>query len=185
MLEAWKEIYDEVPGFDAHLKLHSLMPGGIHPKVVEWLPNCEFSGMPKSLPEVVDWYHSIDVLVTTSRGEGNNKPAMEAMATGATVIASDWRTAGMTGDGHANWLHPQAAFSTTGTMQYHDKEKGVVDFRIDKDALKEHIITCWKNRPQVASMGENAARWIRESLSWDKVTRDLERRIEKALIARS
>lgn len=177
MLEAWKELYDEVPGFDAHLHLHSLLSGGIHPQVTEWLPNVEFSWKVRSLPELVDWYHGVDVLVSTSRGEGNNKPCMEHMATGGTCIASDWA-------GHQNWLLPGANFALPGELHWHNEEQGVKDFRVDKEALKELIVTCWKDRPRVASMGERASHWIRESHSWEKIAADLEHRLEKARASR-
>lgn len=184
LLTAWRELFDEVPGFDAQLKLHT-MTEGMHPQITDWYPNVTLTDRAMDVPGVARWYHSIDVLVTTSRGEGNNKPAMEAMCSGATVIGSDWRLASNydgPGDGHANWHHEGATFAARGELCFDDQRYGVRDFRVSKDHLKELIVKCWKDRPMVADMGVRASNWIRESLPWEKVTRDLEARLEKALL---
>lgn len=174
LLNAWRELYDEVPGFDARLKLHT-MTEGMHPQIVDWYPNVTLTDRAMDVPGVARWYHGIDVLISPSRGEGNNKPAMEAMCSGATVIASDWA-------GHRNWLREGATFALRGELCYDDARLGVQDFRVDKDHLKQLILKCWSDRPMVAAMGGRASKWIRERLSWDRVAKDLEQRLEKALL---
>jgi len=167
MLQAWRELKEEYPDFDAVLELHTLCPG-LHPKIMEWIPDVIIHERAWSEAKLLDWYHSCDVLVSVSRGEGNNKPAMEMLATGATVIASDW-------SGHDNWLRPGHAYALPGTLlpaatppgtpQRHD----VLDFRVDKDVLKATILHCWSHPDEVAAKGLAGAAWIREHLSWDVV----------------
>lgn len=165
LLNAWRELKDE--GFDARLKIHTLA-AGLHPKIAEWLPDVEFSQHALNERELVGWYHDCDVLVSTSRGEGNNKPAMEMMATGGTVIATDW-------SGHQNWLHEDVAYPLSGRLMARTAPEGTFDFRADVEHLKELMRRCEARRAEVAWKGWNAAGWIKAAFSWDEVVAKLEK----------
>lgn len=168
LLGAWKELKEERPEFDAVLELKTSC-AGIHPRAVEVYPDLVLYDRAWTGEKVRDWYHSLDVLISVSRGEGNNKPAMEFMATGGTVIASDW-------SGHHNWLHPAATYALRGELHPagHDPD-GPLDFRADKEHLKELLWHCWTNRDEVENKGRVAEEWIRATLDWSKVVGRLEK----------
>lgn len=162
LIEAWKELKQERPDFDAQLYLHTLAPG-LHPKLQETVPDLILSQRPLSPQQMVDLYHSAHVYVSVSRGEGNNKPAMEFMATGGAVMATDW-------SGHQNWLYNDATYALPGELkQAQGAPEGVEEFYVDRNELKRTLLHCWSHREEVSKKGEIAARWIKSSMSWDHV----------------
>lgn len=162
LLDAWDELKKERPDFDAQLHLHTLAPG-LHPKIMERYPDVILTERPLPPEKVVDLYHGAHAYVCTSRGEGNNKPAMEFMAFGGTVLATDW-------SGHQNWLHPDATYPLPGKLEpAASAPEGVLEFRVDKEALKRQLLYCWSHREEVAKKGEIAASFIRSSHSWEHV----------------
>lgn len=163
MLDAWRELKQEHPEFDAVLTMHT-MARGLHPKIAEAYPDVEISDRTLDRKGLLRLYHGSDVLVSTSRGEGNNKPAMEFMATGGTVIASDW-------SGHQNWLHRDVTTAVPGTLQPVPGQPKAQDFHVDTEALKTALLDAWRNPSDTARRGERAATWVREALSWDVVVR--------------
>lgn len=171
LINAWNELKEEHPEFDAVIEFKTTKPG-VHPKIQDWMKDCKVYSESWPYEKVKQWYYSADVLVTPSRGEGNNKPAMEFMATGGTVIASDW-------SGHQNWLHPDCNYALKGELHRVDPQSPAEDFRADKDHLKELLYHCWANRPEAQEKGMNAARFIRQSLSWETVIEKLDRIITR------
>jgi len=162
MIEAWRQLKEEHPEFDAVLSMKTSCPG-LHPKLVEVYRDVEIHDRAWTPDQVLDWYHGIDVLVSVSRGEGNNKPAMEFMATGGPVIATNW-------SGHQNWLFPDSGYPVGGVLRpVHMHRDDVLDFRVDVDELKATILHTWKERQEVRLKGQRAARLVRQSLSWDAV----------------
>lgn len=168
MVEAWRQLKEERPDFDARLELKTSCPG-LHPAMADLYPDLTIHDRAWSPQRVKDWYADVDVLVSVSRGEGNNKPAMEFMATGGPVIASDW-------SGHQNWLYPDSGWPLPGVLRpvsIHTPD--VLDFRVDIDALKAALLDAWENRTETAEKGRRAARQIRGSLSWEIVCDKLAR----------
>jgi glycosyltransferase involved in cell wall biosynthesis len=163
VLNAWHQLTSEHPDFDAELIVHSFSPGlvGIVADGA-YGPRVTFSRRPLSRRELTELYHSCDVLVTPSRGEGNNKPAMEFMATGGCVIASDW-------SGHRNWLHPDCTIALPGTLTPVDDQPEAQEFVVDPEVLAEAMLNAWRNPRLVRRLGDRAATWIREKCSWDVV----------------
>jgi glycosyltransferase involved in cell wall biosynthesis len=167
LLAAWKELKAEHPEFDAVLHVKDTS-GAVHPRIVEAYPDVVLHQTPWSREALVAWYHEMDLLVSTSRGEGNNKPAMEFMATGGAVAATDW-------SGHQNWLHPGVGYPLRGQLQPVKPNHVAEDFRVDHDGLKETLLGCWGNRGDLARKGEHAATWIRQTHSWESIISRLER----------
>lgn len=162
LLQVWQELKAEHPEFDAVLSLKTSCPG-LHPKLVEVYPDVELYDRAWTPQQVLDWYSTVDVLVSVSRGEGNNKPAMEFMSTGGPVIATNW-------SGHQNWLYPDSGYPLRGVLRpVHPERDDVLDFRVDQQHLKDTLLHCWANRDEVAIKGQRAARLIRGSLSWEVV----------------
>src|SRR5699024_907995 len=111
-----------------------------------------------------------DVLVSTSRGEGNNKPAMEFMATGGTVIAPRW-------GGHENWMHRDATMEVDYTLPL--TEGGYRECEVDKESLKAALVAAWEDRAATTRRGVVAADWVRSSLGWPVVIDRLVQTIEE------
>lgn len=173
VLKVWQEIYNEVPGFDGLLDLRTLAPG-LHPGIMDVFPGVMIYDRPWERRRLVEWYQTVDVLISISRGEGVDKPAQEAMATGATCILSDW-------GGHREFGHPEITFSLPGVMKEIYGGNGARDFRIDPEDLKRQIVWCWENRGEVNEHGKRAASYIRSAFGWDKVADRILRGLEAEL----
>lgn len=172
LIEAWRQLKEERPDFDAVLELKTSCPG-IHPKIVEIIPDMVLHDRAWSPARVKEWYGEIDVLVSVSRGEGNNKPAMEFMSTGGPVIASDW-------SGHQNWLYPDSGWPLPGELRPVDINRpDVFEFHVDVNELKKALIDAWENRAETAEKGRRSARLVRGSLSWEIICEKLARVLEE------
>lgn len=162
LLDAWRELKQERSDFNAQLTLHTLAPG-LHPSLQNVYPDVTISQRPLDHDGVLRLYHDHHVYVTTSRGEGNNKPAMEFMATGGTVIATDWSA-------HQNWLYPDANYAVRGELrQAEHAPDGVQEFYVDRQALKNQLWHCYRNRHEVMNKGEAAAKWMRQGFTWQMI----------------
>lgn len=173
LLEAWRDMKRWYPECDARLHLHSVYRGGVHPKVVDGVygPDITMSTQALSHQELTGLYLSSDVLVSTARGEGNNKPAMEFMATGGTVIAPRW-------GGHENWMHADCTYEIDYDLTT-NPTTGTMDVDVDHESLVETMYHCWKNRGEVSQKGIKAAPWIRNSLGWPTVVDRLIRHLQE------
>lgn len=159
-LQAWRLAHEMDPTFDARLIMKTSCPG-LHPKIAEAYPGVEIITATWPTARVLEFYGQVDVLVSTSRGEGNNKPAMEFMSTGGPVMATNW-------SGHRNWLHPDTGYPLGGQLvKWSDDVR--FDFRVDLKQTAETFLHCWRNPAEVRRKGQIAARVIRADLSWEKV----------------
>jgi glycosyltransferase involved in cell wall biosynthesis len=175
LLGAWRELKKEKPEFDAELVMHTTEPTNLLPAAVEAFgPDVILSNKMLSRAELIDLYADCDVLVSPSRGEGNNKPAMEFMATGGTVIASDW-------SGHQNWLHPDHAFPVCGRLETAWGAPDAVEFAIDPQALKQTLWEAWADRKETRAKGQRAQQFVRTALDWKATVPHLVRFIEQQL----
>jgi glycosyltransferase involved in cell wall biosynthesis len=109
------------------------MSRSIHPLAVKAYDGMTLTNKPVSVEDVKAWYGDVDVLVTTSRGEGNNKPAMEFLATGGPVIATDW-------SGHQNWLHDDCCWRLPGELVEIAPGDVARDFRVDVEVLAKTLL---------------------------------------------
>lgn len=171
-LQAFRRAQEMDPDFDAVLVLKTSTTG-LHPAIMEAYPNVVIINEVWHQDKVVDFYGQVDVLVSTSRGEGNNKPAMEFMSTGGPVMATAW-------SGHMNWLHPDSGYPLNGQL-VEDPVTGTSDFRVDVQHTAETFLHCWRNQSEVRLKGEQAARRIRADLSWEKVCERLLQKIGTVL----
>jgi glycosyltransferase involved in cell wall biosynthesis len=165
LLGAWRDMQRLSPSVNAELVLHSYA-AGLHPKLAEaYGPGIVMSQRPLSRTEMQQLYADCDVLVSVSRGEGNNTPAMEFMATGGTVAASDWA-------GHRNWLNE---FTTplSGELVPAAGAPGAVEFAVDHDALVKTLYELASDRAGVAYRGQACADWVRSHMSWRRVLRPM------------
>jgi len=159
LLDAWRELKQEVPEFDAELTLKTACPG-LHPSIADVYPDVRVISAVWPPEMMTALYGEHDVMVSVSRGEGNNKPAMEFMATGGPVMASNW-------SGHRNWLHEDWTYPLSGTLV--DSGHGWSDFRVDKEHLKERLLECWRDRQRVQEKGRIARGVMLSRFSWKTV----------------
>lgn len=170
-LQAWQMAKQMDPEFDARLVLKTGC-AGLHPKIAEAYPDVEIITAMWDPPRVVQFYGEVDCLVSTSRGEGNNKPGMEFMSTGGPVMATNW-------SGHRNWLHPDSGYPLPGTLV--ENSDGVSDFRVDVVATAEMFLHVWRNRDEARQKGAVAARMIRADLSWEAVLHRMLREVSRVM----
>lgn len=171
LLDAWRDLKAMKPEFDARLHLHTLAPG-LHPAIADgaYGPDITITNRPLSHQELTGLYLASDVMVSTSRGEGNNKPAMEFMATGGTVLAPKW-------GGHENWMHRDLTYEIPFRL-VRDEETGTLDAEVDHAGLIDGLLACWNDRSATSMRGLQSASFIRSSLGWPVVIDRLIRRLE-------
>jgi glycosyltransferase involved in cell wall biosynthesis len=110
-----------------------------------------------SQQEMVDWYNSIDVFLTTGCAEGGPSPPIEAMSCGRSVIGTESGYLGEVVDNFSDGLlfTPYSCESTA-------KEK--------VDAIKSALETLDKDMLSVS--GDNARKKIENKYSWSVVAED-------------
>lgn len=128
--------------------------------------------------EVVKAFYQVQhVLVSPSRGEGKNVPALEFMSTGGTAIATNWA-------GHTQWLHPEYAYPLDYTLEPVNPEtKGTLNARASVDHLAELMLHCYHNREEVRQKARLASEIIPKAHSWDAVVDKLIRKLRTELPA--
>ena len=109
--------------------------------------------------QLAGWYGSLDCLVSVARGEGMNKPAVEAMATGCPVAAPLW-------GGHENWLHPDTGYVVQHRLAESPFEKGTQDCEVDADHLEFVLDQVAADPADRARKGIAAANFVRSALTW-------------------
>jgi glycosyltransferase involved in cell wall biosynthesis len=170
VLEVWREIKREMPEFDAELLIHSTSPN-LHPGVADaYGPDVTIQYHRLTHEQMVKMYHEADVMVAPSRGEGNNKPAMEFMCTGGPVIASDW-------SGHQNWLHESCGWPVPGRLVPSDGTKRSSWFEVDRDALKAAMIDAWRH-PEIVRRKGMASRQFIGAFDWETIAKRFARELE-------
>lgn len=176
LLETWSTMKRDMPEFDARLVLHTTA-GTLHPSVTEaYGPDVVLSTEPLSKKEILALYASSDVFVSTSRGEGNCKPAMEFMSTGGPVIAPDW-------SGFQNYVTPGNGWLVDGRLVPAEGAANAVEFEIDRAGLANAMIAAWSNRGQVRKMGMAASSWMASAYDWKRVGQDLARQLNEVAYA--
>lgn len=167
-IQAFNELCNEKgASFDAYLHLKTNVPG-LHPKLGEWNPRIVVLDALWPWKELIDWYASQHVMLCPSRGEGNHKPPMEFMATGGTVIATNW-------SGPTNWLHKDAGYALDFKMMPmdHNDPDSPREARASKEHLKELMWHVHTNRAEAAQKGRIATEWIRQSMNWKRIIEKL------------
>lgn len=164
-IAAFQELKDEYPEeFEpAELHLHNTVKT-IPPIIEEAIPKLRVHYQTFTDFEMHEFYKSGHVLLAPSRGEGKNLPAMEMLATGGSVIYTNW-------GGHTNWGSDMYAYPIDynlvpiGSSKYPD----CMWAEIDKDQLKATMLHCFRNRDEVRLKGLNGSRFVPEAFSWDAV----------------
>src|SRR5690606_11519773 len=158
LLDAWIRFRREYVTIDAHLEIKTT---GIGAGVVEAsrIPDVTVYRDTWPIAKLWEWYSSLDALVSVSRGEGMNKPAVEAMATGAPVIAPPW-------GGHENWLHPDLGCPVASRLIESPCEPGTYDCEVDPGDLLRALVAAADAPEQRRRKGHAAANFVRSALTW-------------------
>lgn len=164
-LQAFNELQNEYPDemADVHLALKTNIPG-LHPAIEQACKNVKIYYETWDDETLRAFYHSTHCLLSPSRGEGKNMPALEMQSTGGVVIATDW-------GGHKGWLDPQYAYPINYELRELDPVRypGNLQARVYIDHLKSQMLHVVRNRDEAERKGSLAAQAVRWSHSWDNV----------------
>ena len=163
LLEVWRDLKASHPGFDATLDVKD---SGVrlHPLVADaYGPGLTIHHGTWDHHTLADFYHHCDALVSVSRGEGNDKPLMESMATGCAAIGTDWSA-------HQNYLTPDVGWPLPGRLTQANPAKPTLDFEVDRDQLAATLLEVAADQGECARRGANAAGAIQD-FAWRPITR--------------
>ncbi len=167
-IQAFKELKEEYPEeFEpAELHLKTNVPG-LHMAMEQWVPKLRVHYATWPAEVLREFYAAQHVLLAPSRGEGKNLPCLEMMATGGTVIATNW-------GGHTQWLAGSYAYPLDYTLAAESPATpNCQSARASKDHLKQLMLHVFRNRDEAARKAETAARLIPEMCNWDAVVERL------------
>lgn len=158
-IEAFSELKDEHPELNIELSLKTVSPG-LHSKMQDWVPGLRIHYETWPQETLREFYSSQHVLISTSRGEGKNLPALEFLSTGGTVIATNW-------GGHTQWLSPTIGYPLSFSLSpVSPKTPECLWAKADKDHLKQLMLHAYTHRDELARKGDTAARLIPQMCAW-------------------
>lgn len=179
LIRAYSELRNEHIDFmeGTTLALHTTAPG-IHSAVEDIYPGVRMFYEMWPTETVRQFYAAAHVLVSPSRGEGKDLPALEFMSTGGVVIATDFA-------GHKQWLDPAYSYPLRITMEpaVEDYRTDAMNARADVDHLKELMLHIFHNRAEAQEKGRLAAKVVPQAHSWDHVLENLVLKVRDSLPA--
>jgi hypothetical protein len=158
----------------ATLALHTSAPGKLFPELNEPFRATKIRVFVDSFdkPTLDEFYGAAHCLLAPSRGEGKNLPALEFMAAGGVVAATDF-------GGHTMWMNGDYAYPLDYTLAptFEDKPWAAHDARVSVEHLKDVIWHIYTHRGEAREKGELASRVIPQMCDWSVVVESLFRRI--------
>jgi len=121
-------------------------------------------------------YRSADCFVSPSRGEGWGMPALEAMACGLPVIATDW--GGHTAFVHEGVAYPLRVRGTTPALAKCPYYDGFRWAEPDAEHLRHLLRHVYERREEAHARGLAAAREVHAQLTWSHAAARIVSRIE-------
>jgi len=173
-VQAYVELKHERPEFGAaRFAIHTMAPG-LFPEMNQIYEDMGLRVFMEAWDhETLEaFYAAGHCLLSPSRGEGKNLPALEMMATGGVVAAADYA-------GHTNWMSDAYAYPLAFELKptFPKHPDAAHDARVSVEELKRvmwHVYTC---RAEARQKGDLAARIIPSMCDWSVVVEDLFRRI--------
>lgn len=158
----------------ATFALHTSAPGTLFPELNAPLAPQKIRIFVDSFDkETLDQFYAAGhCLLAPSRGEGKNLPALEMMATGGAVAATNF-------GGHAMWMNADYAYPLDYELAptFEDKPWAAHDARVSVEHMKDVIWHIFTHRGEAREKGELAARTIPRMCDWQTVLEALFRRI--------
>ena len=167
-IKAFQELKQEHPEEFAPAELHlkTNIPG-LHSAMEQVIPKLRIHYDVWDHETMLAFYSKQHVLLSPSRGEGKNMPALEFMSTGGAVIATNWA-------GHTQWLDKSYSYPLDYTLAPVDGDSpNTYNARADVKHLKELMLQTFRNRAETKQKGDLAARTIPQLCSWDAVVERL------------
>jgi hypothetical protein len=179
-IEAFNHLKHEKPGpypdgfGDATLALHTNAPGLLFPELNEPFKDQRIRVFVDAFdkPTLEEFYRSGHCLLSPSRGEGKNLPALEMQATGGVVAATDF-------GGHKQWLGGDWGYPLDYAMQatFGTHPWAAHDARVSVETMKDALWHIYTHRDEARRKGALAARMIPQMCDWAVVLENLFRRI--------
>ncbi len=163
-IEAFRELKEEYPEEFEPAELHlKTTVRTIHPGLEQIIPKLRVHYATWSQDVLRAFYGTQHCMLAPSRGEGKNMPPLEFMATGGTVIATNW-------GGHTQWLTPAVGYPLDYTLVPDaPTTPKCVSARASKDHLKSLMLHVLRNRAEAGRKGRTASELIPQMCSWPAV----------------
>ena len=170
-IDAFKEL--RADGDLEHAELHLKTSEQHLPEdLEEYIPMCRVHTGTWTAEVLAGFYRNCHVLLSPSRGEGKNVPALEFMTTGGTVIATNW-------GGHKGWLTDDVGYPLNYSMHLLSQDRPAEQARASKQHLKELMSHVYANQTEARQKGITASLVIPEQMSWDTKVRQLEEALQR------
>lgn len=175
VVEAWVQLCQERPEFvkGAKLMCHTLVPG-LFPEMNEIYKDKRLRVLmePLTHEELQQFYANGHVLLTPSRGEGKNLPALEFMTTGGVVAATNF-------GGHTQWLNDAYAYPLDYDLRptFAQRPDAAHDAKVSVQTVKDAIWHIYTHRDEAREKAELAAQTIPKMCDWEVVVEKLFERI--------
>lgn len=175
-IEAWHKLKAEKgEAFaPARFALHTSAPGVIFPELNVPFAHAGIKVFVSSLDMqgMHDMYAASHCLLSPSRGEGKNLPALEFLSTAGAVAATNF-------GGHRQWLGEDWAYPLDYTMgaTFGDCPWGAHDAKVSIDHLAERIWHIYTHREEARRKAQYASEIIPKMCDWKVVIESLFRRV--------
>jgi glycosyltransferase involved in cell wall biosynthesis len=135
-------------------------------------------------PPLLEFLRELDVFVLPSRAEPWGLPGLEAMATGAPLIATRW-------GGPAEYMDPADSLPLDyqlvdcgGVVSNNRRYEGRWA-EPDREHLQALMRWCLHHREEVRAMGRRAAARVRRDFTWERPARMLKHDLDELALARA
>lgn len=164
-IDAYRELRDAGELKDSEFHLKTSVPG-LHPAIGELIPGVHIHCGMWSPQRVREFVESSHVLLSPSKGEGKNLPALEIQLSGGVAVCTGW-------GGPQMWQHR----SYSPVLDYELVPIGPGSTSMQAAASKEHLkeimLDLYENRAKAKEMGRIASGVIRKMCDWPKVVETL------------
>lgn len=158
-IECWNELREDGELGDSELHLKTNTPG-LHPAMERAYPGLHIHYEMWPHDQMREFYLNTHLYLGPSWGEGKNLPALEAMSSGCPVAATDF-------GGHHEWIREDIGYPLTYSLAEH--REGSCSARVDKDAMKDAMLSAYKDRSTAREKGARAAQLIPAQMDWARV----------------
>lgn len=181
-IEAFTALKHEQPAFaGATLALHTSAPGLIFPELNGPFGDLRIRVFVEAFSKATldDFYASAHCLLSPSRGEGKNLPALEFQTTGGVVAATNF-------GGHRQWLSGDWAYPLDYrlTPTFPQYPWAAHDAKVSVEHMKAVMWDIYTHRDEAKRKAALAAEMIPKLCDWPVVLENLFRRIRDTVPSR-